>query len=132
MDQLMRTLIRYSRAMRWVAVIVVVAACSKGKQDDCAIVHDKPAEALAQLSKRYPNNPVKVAETVEKCVAPTGDECDRIAKIVTAIPGMTPQIPMPKPFDYAKTCREAPPEFRRCLLPSYVLGHGDECRDVLS
>ncbi|HEY5922899.1 MAG TPA: hypothetical protein VIV11_14570 [Kofleriaceae bacterium] len=120
--------------MRSLVLVLALAstACSKGKPDDCAIVRDKPAEAMAELSKRYPNNPVKVAETIEKCVAPTGDECDRIAKIVTAIPAMAPQIATPKPFDYAKTCREAPSEFRRCLLPSYMLAHADECREIVT
>jgi biopolymer transport protein ExbD len=114
-------------------VVVVVAACSKGKPDDCAIVRDKPASAMAELSKRYPNNPVKVAQTIEACVAPTGDECDRIAKIVAAIPTMTPQITMPKTtFDAAAACRASPPEFRRCLLPSYNLAHQDECRDAMT
>lgn len=118
--------------MRFIAVVVVVAACSKGKPDDCAIVRDKPESAMAELSSRYPNNPVKVAETIEKCVAPSGEECDRIAKIVTAIPSMAPQIAAPKqPFDYAKTCRESPPEFRKCLLPSYALAHVDDCRAAM-
>lgn len=83
---------------------------------------------MAELSSRYPNNPVKVAETIEKCVAPSGEECDRIAKIVTAIPTLAPQLSLPKPFDYAEVCRHSPPELRRCLLPSYSLGHTLECQ----
>jgi hypothetical protein len=76
--------------MHRIAVVLVVAACSKGKPDDCAVVRDTPAQAMAELSKRYPNNPVKVAQTIETCVAPSGDECERIAKIVMAIPALAP------------------------------------------
>ena len=115
-----------------IALVGLLVACSgKGKPDDCALVRDNPASAMVELSKRYPNDAVKVAQTIEKCVAPTGDECDRIAKVIAAIPGMAPQIAKPG-FDAAKTCREAPPELRRCLLPSYVLAHADECQAVLT
>jgi biopolymer transport protein ExbD len=119
---------------RIAVVVVVVAACSKGKPDDCAIVRDKPASAMAELSKRYPNDPVKVAQTIETCVAPSGDECDRIATIVAAIPTMAPQVAMPNPkaMDAAAACRASPPEFRRCLLPSYNLAHQDECREAMT
>jgi biopolymer transport protein ExbD len=110
------------------AWLILVAACGRdARPDDCKIVRDEPTRALAELSKRYPNAPVKVAETIERCVAPSGDECDRIAKVVTAIPDLAPQLPKPSEFDYAKTCRDSPAELRRCLLPSYVLGHVDEC-----
>lgn len=114
-----------------VAVVVVVAACSKGQPDNCVVVREKPASAMAELSSRYPNNPVKVAEVIEKCVAPKGDECERIAKIVAAIPELAPQLDVPEKIDVAKTCKGAPPEFRRCLLPSYSLAHQDECHRML-
>src|SRR5688572_2404486 len=100
-------------------VVALVAACSKGKPDDCAIVRDKPAEAMVEITKRYPGNPVKVAEVLEKCVAPSGDECERLAKIIAAIPTMSPEIQAPK-GDVMQMCRMAPPEFRRCLFSSYA------------
>lgn len=116
-----------------VALLLLAACGSKSKPDDCALVRDKPATAMEELAKRYPNDAVKVAQTIENCVAPSGDECDRIAKIVAAIPGMAPQIQMPRQeFDPVKTCREAPPEFRRCLLPSYTLAHAEECRAAMT
>jgi biopolymer transport protein ExbD len=119
--------------MHRVAMVVVVvgaAACSKGQPDDCVVVREKPASAMAELSSRYPNNPVKVAEIIERCVAPKGEECDRIAKIIAAIPALAPQLEAPN-ADIAKTCKNAPPEFRRCLLPSYSLAHRDECHHIL-
>ncbi len=120
--------------MHRVAMVVVVvgaAACSKGQPDDCVVVREKPASAMAELSSRYPNNPVKVAEIIERCVAPKGEECDRIAKIIAAIPALAPQRDLPPKLDVMKTCKGAPPEFRRCLLPSYSLAHGDECHHIL-
>ncbi len=116
--------------MSRIALVGLVVAC-KGQPDDCAIVRDKPGSAMVELTKRHPNDAVKAAQTIENCVAPTGDECDRIAKVIAAIPGMAPQIAKPG-FDAAKTCRDVPPEFRRCLLPSYVLAHADECQAVLT
>ena len=117
--------------MNRMVVLMVVAACSKGRPDDCAIVRDQPATAMAELSKRYPNNPVKVAQTIEKCVAPTGDECERIAKVIAAIPTLAPQLSVPS-SDAVKTCRTAPPEFRRCMLPSNALARASECSEILT
>jgi biopolymer transport protein ExbD len=120
--------------LKRVLALVLALGCSKGKADDCAIVRDKPGEAMVELTKRYPKNPVKVAQTIESCVAPSGDECERVAKIITAIPTMAPQLTTAKldAANIAKTCREAPPEFRRCLLPSYGLAHAEECREVVT
>lgn len=118
-------------ARRCTACLIIVAACG-GKQDDCAIVREAPAEAMAEINSRYPGQPVKVAETIERCIAPSGDECERIAKIVAAMPALAPQVPMPRPSDYAATCREAPVALRRCLLPSYMLGHADECKRAMT
>jgi biopolymer transport protein ExbD len=122
--------------MHRIAVVVVVAACSKGQPDDCAIVRDKPTTAMEVLSKRYPKQPVKVAETIERCVAPTGDECERIAKILAAIPTLAPQLSVPANAGSAEAvahiCETAPPAFRRCLLPSYNLAHEAECREVVT
>ncbi len=117
---------------RVVVVGLVIAACSRGTRDDCAIVRDRPASAMQELSKRYPNDPVKVATTIERCVAPTGDDCDRIGRIIAAIPGMAPQLQAQDTrADPARVCRDAPAELRRCLLPSYALAHSDECLAVM-
>jgi biopolymer transport protein ExbD len=114
-----------------IALLALVIAACKGTSDDCAIVRDKPASALAELTRRYPNDAVKVAQTIETCVAPTGDECERSAKVIAAIPAMAPHLTVPG-FDAAKTCREAPPAFRRCMLPSYMLAHEAECRAAVT
>jgi biopolymer transport protein ExbD len=97
--------------------------------DDCKIVLGDPANAMVAMTQRYPENPVQVAVVIESCVAPSGDDCARMAKLVAAIPSMMPAIEAPS-GDIARTCRDLPPEMRRCLLPSYQLAHVDECREV--
>ncbi|HTL34803.1 MAG TPA: hypothetical protein VL326_16860 [Kofleriaceae bacterium] len=116
--------------------LVLVVGCEKKKGaaggGDCDVVTKNPATALAELSKKYPNDPVKVASTIENCVAPTGDECDRVAALVKAIPSMTPGTAAPRSAeDYAKTCKASPPEMRKCFLASYALAHDAECKKMM-
>src|SRR4051812_20867592 len=112
---------------RWVLIIVAIVGCKKpapsasAVDPDCDIIKKAPMSAVAELSKKYPNEAQKVAQTIENCVAPTGDECDRVAAIVKAIPSMAPGLVMPSgKTDYAATCRQSPPELRKCYLPSYA------------
>ncbi len=115
-------------------LLLGIVACNRGakQSDDCALVRDKPASAMAELSKRYPQDPVRVAKTIEQCIAPTGDDCERVAKVVAAMPSMAPSIGPVGSFDHGKTCRMSPPELRRCLLPSYTLAHEAECKEVIA
>jgi hypothetical protein len=104
--------------------LVLVAGCEKKKAAsgpaDCDVVSKDPANAVAELSKKYPKDAVKVALTIENCVAPAGDICDRVAAMVKAIPAMTPGTSAPRSADeYAKTCFASPPEMRKCFLASY-------------
>jgi biopolymer transport protein ExbD len=117
--------------------LVLVAGCEKKKGDaaggnDCDIVSKDPAHAVAELSKKYPKDAVKVAKTIEDCVAPSGDMCDRVAAMVKAIPSMMPGTNAPRSADdYAKTCFASPPEMRKCFLASYALAHDAECKKVM-
>jgi biopolymer transport protein ExbD len=112
--------------------VVVVSACSRGaSRDDCKLVLDDPAKAMVRVTERYPRDPVKVAETIERCVAPTGDECERIHTIVQAIPSMMGSAAASS-LPSLEICRTSmTPEMRRCMLPSYVLAHAEECMRVL-
>lgn len=116
-----------------IAVVGLVGCGAKGGgntvDDACKVVLGDPSHAVAAMTQRYPGDAVKVAEIVERCVAPTGDDCERLAKIVAAIPSMMPSSKAPG-GDVAGTCRDMPLEMRRCMLPSYALAHADECRKV--
>jgi biopolymer transport protein ExbD len=117
-----------------VIAVVSLAGCGNKRggapvDDDCKIVLGDPANATVAMTQRYPGAPVKVAEVIESCIAPSGDDCERLAKLVAAIPAMMPAIKAPS-GDVARTCRAMPPEMRRCMLPSYQLAHVDECREV--
>ena len=122
---------------RLALVVVALVACKKtpagsGANSDCDVIKKDPANAMVELSKKYPNNALKVAQTIEDCVAPTGDECDRVAAIVKAIPSMAPGLGAPREgSDFAATCRGAPPEMRKCYLPSYVMEHSAECKKII-
>ncbi len=118
---------------------MLVAACSSGAapdreatrvaRDDCKLVLDDPAQAMVRVTERYPGDPVKVAQTIERCIAPTGDECERVDKIVHAIPSMMGSAgQLPASITSLEICRRMmTPEMRRCMLPSYALAHQDEC-----
>jgi len=107
-------------------VAIVAIGCSKAPPDECKEVLDDPAHAMQRLSKRYPGDAVKVAQTIEACVAPDGDECARIEKRIRAIPSMTAGV-LAAPGNVREACNGMPPEMRRCMLPSYLLAHTDEC-----
>lgn len=114
---------------------LALGACSRDRSatSDCDVVRKDPGNAVAALGGRYPGAPAKVAETIERCVAPAGAPCERLAKIVAAIPNfMSARAPAAgSPADMAEACEGMPPEMQRCMLPSYVLGHADECRQIL-
>jgi len=115
-------------------ILLALAAC-KGKaksDDDCKIVLGDPAHAPAEIAKRYPGDSVKIAEVIERCIAPDGDDCERVAAIAKAIPSMMASPPAHgSGSDYVTVCHGMPPEMRRCMLPSYVLAHQTECGDLL-
>jgi hypothetical protein len=114
----------------WIAIALVACKHAPAPADDCKLVHDDPTHAMAELSTRYPQDPVKVAQTIERCVAPTGDECERIAAVLRAIPKLAPSLARGVPDDELASCRGMPAEMRRCMLPSYALAHADECAKV--
>ncbi|HEU0031965.1 MAG TPA: hypothetical protein VFQ53_15135 [Kofleriaceae bacterium] len=118
------------RVAAWLLVIGC-GSSSPATPGDCELVLGKPADAMVALSKRYPGEPVKVAEIIERCIAPDGDECTRIAKIVQAIPSMMPTRMATAGADARATCRGMPPALRRCLMPSYGVAHLDECKRQL-
>jgi hypothetical protein len=99
---------------------------------DCDVVQREPRNAAARLGQKYRNAPVKVAEIIERCVAPAGAPCDRLARIVAAIPNLMPagSPAVTAPTRVAELCAGLPPEMQRCMLPSYALAHGDECAKV--
>jgi biopolymer transport protein ExbD len=116
-----------------VVLALAAAACGHSAQgpseSDCRDVLDDPAHAVARLSTKYPQQAVKVATIVEDCVAPTGTPCERVAALAAKIPTMMSGAPALT--DPLKTCQESPPALQRCLLPSYVLAHADECKNAL-
>jgi biopolymer transport protein ExbD len=124
--------------MRVILMLALVACGSRTpeKNPDCAVIEKAPATAAATLSEKYPGDPVKVSETIERCIAPTGETCERMAKIWAAIPSMMPGggsgMPAPMPTDKAiELCKGMPAEMQRCMLPSYVNGHPAECKKML-
>jgi biopolymer transport protein ExbD len=113
----------------------VLAACGHGDPRDeaglCDVVRRDPQHAVTSVGAKVPGDPVRIARTIEDCIAPSGDECERVARLVAAIPSMMPKpSAIPIDGDYRQMCRDEPPEMRRCLLPSYVLGHVDECQRI--
>lgn len=119
-----------------VAIAAVVAGCS-ARGDDCKIVLGDPAHAVAEMARRYPDDPVKRAAVIERCVAPDGDDCERLDRIIRAIPDMAtgmPRFDTPaaarSPISVRDVCLGMPIEMRRCMLPSYLLGHDAECQAI--
>ena len=114
------------------AAVAAVAACgghdddaSKSVSDICAVVLDDPPRALQHVAARYPGKPVKIAAVIEDCVAPSGDDCERLDKIARVVPKLVA-------FDKAKgdplaACRALPAPLQHCLLPSYGLANPREC-----
>jgi biopolymer transport protein ExbD len=117
--------------MKRFALVLVLAACGHKAPEptgDCIVVVKNPAAATIELSKKYP--PVKVAETIEDCIAPTGEPCERLVKIVQAIPGMMGGSRKLDADALMTKCQGMPDALRRCMLPSYSLGHADECKKI--
>ena len=130
--------------MRAWPVLLVLFACTKDERpaerppEDCDLVKKDPGTAAAKLSQKYKNAPVRVAEIIERCVAPTGAPCERLAKVVAALPGLMPAggsgsgagaLP-DSPTNVIELCNGMPPEMQRCMFPSYALGHADECAKI--
>lgn len=121
--------------MRWIGLAgFVIAACGGDERapkggEDCRIVRDEPARAVAVLREKYAGDARKVATVVEGCVAPSGTPCQRIGKIVATVPGLMPPATRVVP-DPARTCASLPPAMQQCMLPSYALAHAMEC-DVI-
>lgn len=116
----------------WLLAALVACGGSaeqKPADEDCVLIERDPATAPAALSKKYPGQAVKVAETIERCIAPDGDSCQRLAKIVKAIPSMMPGAETPENTE--EICRGMPVEMQRCMLPSYILAHQPECAKVM-
>ena len=120
------------------AALVLLLACTRERapdpasDPDCDVVRKDPGNAVATLNQRHPGAPVKVAEIVERCVAPSGTPCERLAKIVAAIPGLMPagSPAVTAPGNVAEVCEGMPREMQRCMLPSYTLAHEDECAKI--
>jgi biopolymer transport protein ExbD len=116
--------------MRLAMLACVGCGSSTTSVDDCKLVLGDLSHAPANVTARYPGEPVKVAETIERCVAPDGDDCERSAKVVAAIPAMMPGAKK-SGGDYVALCRSSPPELRRCLLPSYIIAHAEDCANAI-
>jgi biopolymer transport protein ExbD len=121
--------------VRTLAALLLLSACGQkvaARASDCDVVRQDPASAEQELSRRYPGQPIKVMETIENCVAPNGDECERFAKITQAIPGMIGTTKGMGEHDLLAICKIIPADVRRCMLPSYNLGHVDACKQALA
>lgn len=119
--------------MRFCLFVLVAAACHHGAtDDDCRLVASDPSHAMTTIANHHQGDPAAAAEVIEKCLAPSGDECERMQKILPALPAMMPATtPIRETMKIAELCKGMPPEMRRCMFPSYMLRHGDECSKVL-
>ncbi|HEU4733985.1 MAG TPA: hypothetical protein VFT22_39105 [Kofleriaceae bacterium] len=127
-------------------VVVALAACgSHGGVDDCTLVRDDVEHAIPHLAVRYPANPVRVAQTIERCVAPPArgvDDCQRLEQLVKWIPSLVRGMAggsgglaaraaeLASTADLVGACRGMPVEMRQCMLPSWALAHPDDCQKV--
>lgn len=118
----------------WVCV-GVAAACHRGggTSADCKLVEDDPTHAMVKLAHQHEGDPGAAAEIIENCLAPSGDDCERMQKILPALPRMMPgTFQLPDPARVGEICKGMPPEMRRCMFPSYTLRHADECAKVMT
>ena len=115
---------------RWpaIAVVVVAAACSKSESECAAIMRD-PARGFEIVTSKT-DDPVRIWETFERCVAPDGDVCDRAAVGGAMAPSMAISDGSGRAArqaegwrQWAARCRTLPAEQQRCLQLSYQLGH---------
>src|SRR5689334_15471414 len=110
------------------AALAALAGCGHkaSRPSQCDDVVADPLHAVAKLSAKFANDPVKVATIIEDCVAPTGEVCDRVGLVMNAVPSLigTDGLVLP---DSMSLCDTMPPELQQCLLPSYVLAHKDAC-----
>lgn len=114
--------------------LVWLLACTRADRaaPDCELVRKDPRTAAAKLGQKYPGAPVRVAETIERCIAPSGSPCERLAKVVAALPGLMPAggPAVTAPEGVAEVCAGMPAEMQRCMMPSYALAHEAECAKV--
>jgi biopolymer transport protein ExbD len=117
----------------WIGLVGFVVACSskgdgagRGSGGDCEVILGEPARAIAAMREKYKDDAVKVATVIEQCVAPSGARCERVAKLVKAIPDMAP-LGLPEVGDPQAACESMPVGMQMCLLPSYVLANGAQC-----
>jgi hypothetical protein len=119
--------------MRAVVVGVFVVACQPNlmpSAEDCEVVRGDPAKVLKTLQDRHPGDAVGNAAIIERCLAPDGEVCDRVAKILPHLPAMMGRD-LPVPEHVAIACRSAPAKMQYCFLPSATLANPDECREVV-
>lgn len=114
--------------MRHAVLVGCLLACGhRSEPNVCDVVMRDPAHAMEHVG----GDPVQAEKTIEDCIAPPGgDECERLARIVTAIPSMLPGAPAQDADTARRVCRAAPAAVRPCLFPSYLLAHGDECKKL--
>ncbi|HEY4240521.1 MAG TPA: hypothetical protein VGM88_11935 [Kofleriaceae bacterium] len=109
-------------------LVLALAAChshSGPSEADCKLVLADPPNALAALStaRNGEADPAELSTVIEQCIAPSGDDCARLAALAKAIPTMLP----PGAFD----CTKLSDAERRCMFPSYSIGHIEECNHTL-
>lgn len=114
----------------WV-VALLLAACHRGG-GECKTVRDDPAHAMQRIAKQHRGDPAGAAEVIERCLAPSGDECARLQAILPALPGMMgKEFPLPPAGRIVAMCEGMPAPMRHCMLPSYLLRHADECDKII-
>ncbi|MBA3541144.1 MAG: hypothetical protein H0T79_16150 [Deltaproteobacteria bacterium] len=119
-------------------LVVMAAACSKAgpPEIDCHALLADPGNALTKLTERE-SDPSKIYAMLERCLAPSGDTCDRAAAGGAMMPSMAisdgsaggAADRAAQWKQYAADCRTLSPDKQQCLLLSYAITH-PECGKV--
>jgi hypothetical protein len=110
--------------MKYLAGLMIVVGDTT---DDCTIISQDRVHAITRLAAKYAGEPVQMQESLEHCIAPTGTDCERVTKLFAEFPGMAPKWAKLDGTNTKHVCDGMPPALAKCLFPSYVIGHRNDC-----
>ena len=106
------------RSQLLLALALLAGCTGTGAEPDCSILKTDRAHAIMRLSM----------PALERCVAPTGTDCERATTLFTQMPAMIPRWSnIDKAANAKVVCDGMPPALQKCLFPSYVVEHQPEC-----